>query len=248
VGDNPSSGPGQVPSTGSPSLRSGVAALGTPGQALNVELHLHTRSSFDSAMTPLAVIMASKRRHINCLAVTDHSRIKTAWEVQRLAPFPVIIGEEIRTAEGELIAYFLKEEIPRGLSPEESIERVRVQGGVVGVPHPFDRFRGGVLKRSALLRIAPLIDFVEAFNARNLLLSDSVLGELFARERGLRATAASDAHTPHEIGTSYLRLPMFKDGPSFLAALEQGEMVTRRSPPWVHIFSKWHTWRKRLFQ
>ena len=215
-------------------------------QALNVELHLHTHSSFDSAMTPDAVIAACRRKGITCLAVTDHSRIEAAWEIQRLAPFPVIVGEELRTSEGELIAYFLKEEIPRGLSPEESIERVRAQGGVVGVPHPFDRFRGGVLKREALLRVARLVDFVEAFNARNLLLRDSLLAEVFAKERGLRTTVASDAHTPVEVGTSYLRLAPFEDAAGFLASLEQAQMVTRQSPPWVHVFSKWHTWRKRL--
>jgi predicted metal-dependent phosphoesterase TrpH len=163
-----------------------------------------------------------------------------------MAPFPVIVGEELRTSEGELIAYFLTEEIPRGLSPEESIERVRTQGGVVGVPHPFDRFRGGVLKRKALLRIAPMIDFVEAFNARNMLLRDSVLGEVFAQERGLRATVASDAHTPGEVGTSYLKLAPFEDAAGFIASLEKSEAVMRQSPPWVHVFSKWHTWRKRL--
>jgi predicted metal-dependent phosphoesterase TrpH len=215
---------------------------------LLVELHLHTRSSFDSAMTPEAAVAACQRRGITCLAVTDHNRIEAAWEVHRLAPFPVIIGEEIRTSEGELIAYFLQDEIPRGLSPEESIERVRGQGGVVGVPHPFDRFRGGVLKRTTLMRIAPLIDFVEAFNARNLLLRDSLLGAVFARERGLRATVGSDAHTPREVGTAYLRMPAFEDPAGFLAALEQAEMVSRRSPAWVHFFSKWHTWRTRLLR
>ena len=226
---------GDNPSTGS-------------GRTLNVELHLHTRSSFDSAMTPESAIAACQRRGVTCLAVTDHNRIEAAWEIQALAPFPVIVGEEIRTAEGELIAYFLTEEVPRGLSPEESIERVRAQGGVVGVPHPFDRFRGGVLKRKALLRIAPRIDFVEAFNARNLLLRDSMLGAAFAREHGLRTTAASDAHTPMEVGTAYLRMPAFEDAAGFLAALDRAEMVTKRSPAWVHLFSKWHTWRKRLLR
>jgi predicted metal-dependent phosphoesterase TrpH len=199
-------------------------------------------------MTAQAVIAACQRRGITCVAVTDHSRIESAWEIQRLAPFPVIVGEELRTSEGELIAYFLSEEIPRGLSPEESIERVHAQGGVVGVPHPFDRFRGGVLKRKALLRVTPLIDFVESFNSRNMLLRDSVLGEVYAKERGLRTTVASDAHTPMEIGTSYLRLAPFEDAAGFLDSLEQAEMVTRQSQPWVHVFSKWHTWRKRLLR
>lgn len=212
----------------------------------NAELHLHTYSSPDSMLRPEAVIAACQRRGITCLAVTDHNTIGAAWEIQRTAPFPVIIGEEIRTSEGELIAYFLYKPIPRGLSPEETIERVREQGGIVGVPHPFDRFRRGVLSRAALLRVWDKVDFIEVFNARNLLLRDSFAGWLFARERGLLPVVASDAHTAGEIGTSYLRLPPFEGPEGFLKALAEARIVARRSPPWVHVFSRWAKWTRPL--
>ncbi len=109
------------------------------------------------------------------------------------APFPVIVGEEIRTREGEIIGLFLSEEVPPDLSAQETIERIRTQGGLVSLPHPLDRFRGGV-GAEGLAHLASLVDIVEVMNARTTLGRDKDEAARLAGEHGLVAVAVSDAH------------------------------------------------------
>ena len=104
---------------------------------------------------------------LNCIAITDHNTIVGALEVQRIAPFKVIVGEEIGSSEGEVTGLFLKEEVPRGLPPVETARRIKSQGGLVSIPHPFDRFRRGVISRRGLDDLLPYVDIVEVFNSRN---------------------------------------------------------------------------------
>jgi predicted metal-dependent phosphoesterase TrpH len=206
---------------------------------IRADLHVHTIYSGDSRTTLEQAIARCQQVGINCLAVTDHNRIAGALEMQRIAPFKVIVGEEIHTRNGEVIGFFMQEEIPKGLPVDETVRRIKEQGGLVGVPHPFDNLRQSALQRSSLEQILPQIDIIEAFNARVMLRRHNDMAAAFAAERGLPASAGSDAHTVGEIGKAYVEMPEFGNQQEFLAALSQGKVIGRVSPPWVHIWSSW---------
>ncbi|MDP2659746.1 MAG: PHP-associated domain-containing protein [Dehalococcoidia bacterium] len=212
---------------------------------LRADLHVHTYSSPDSLMTAEEIIAACRKTGINCLAVTDHNVIAGALEVARLAPFPVIVGEEIRTSEGEIIGLFLKEQIPRGLSPEESIGRIRAQGGLVLVPHPFDRLRRSTISAAALQRILPQVDIIEVFNARIMVPGYVSQAYSLAARHRLLISAGSDAHTRGEIGHGYVEMPEFAGPEGFLKSLAAGKVKGRPTSPLVHVLSTWNKWKKR---
>ena len=190
------------------------AVAGAPVRCF-VDLHCHTSASFDSLSDPAAVMRAAARRGITHLAITDHDRIDAALRARDAAPagLTVIVGEEVKTADGDLVALFLERSVPPGLPAEEAVAAVRAQGGLVGIPHPFDRFRlsgmAAAKGTGTLERIAPLVDFVEAHNARVPFASANDRAAEFARAHGLAGVAASDAHTVMEVGVAYVVL----DGP-----------------------------------
>ncbi len=192
------------------------------------------------------IIRTSLRRGINCLALTDHNVLDAALTLRRIAPFPVIPGEEIRTTHGEITGLFLQEEIPQGMSPGATVEEIRRQGGVVYVPHPFDRMRRSVLAHEALLEILDLVDVVEVFNSRITFMKDVEAAERFAREHRKLRGAGSDAHIGWELGHSYVEMPEFEGGrDGFLSSLAQGRIQGRLSSPTVHLASSFVRWRKK---
>jgi hypothetical protein len=171
-----------------------------------IDLHCHTSASFDSLADPAAVARAAVSRGLTHLAVTDHDRIDGALCVREAAPpeLTVIVGEEVKTTDGDLIAVFLREAVPPGLSAVETIAAIREQGGLVGVPHPFDRLRGFGRRSGAQLEsIAHLVDWVEAYNARVIGGTANEKAALFAREHNLPGVGVSDSHTVLEVGVTY---------------------------------------------
>jgi len=194
------------------------------------DLHCHTSASFDSLASPRAVVAAAVTRGITHLAITDHDRLEGALEARALAPdgLEVIVGSEIRTRDGDLIALFLGEPIRPGLPAREAIAAVRAQGGLVGIPHPFDRFRGSLLRDASMAELAPLVDWVETWNSR-LVGKGNDRAVDFAREHGLPGLAVSDAHTTVEVGVSYTAFAGDISTPKgLLEALPSGEIVTGR--------------------
>jgi predicted metal-dependent phosphoesterase TrpH len=163
-----------------------------------------------------------------------------------MAPDLVIVGEEIKTDVGEIIAYFLKEEVPKGLPVQEAIARVREQGGVVSVSHPLDRLRREAMGLTHLLSIIERVDALEAFNARTTFPSDNRRVLDLTLEWGLLATAGSDAHIAWEIGHAYVEMPLFNDKEEFLHSLAQGQIVGRLTTPFIHFASTWAKLIKRL--
>ena len=210
-----------------------------------VDLHSHTRYSPDGITSPRRFVEACRRKGIDCVAVTDHNTIRGALAVQELADFRVIVGEEIRTSAGEVIGLFLTEAVPGGLSPQESIERVKAQGGLVGVPHPYDRLRIA-LQHEEMLRFLPQLEFIEAFNARIVFPGDNDRARRFAREHGLAMSAGSDAHSPWELGRAYVEMGEFEGPGDFLEALRKGRLVGRLSSPLVHLWSRYSAVRRWL--
>lgn len=220
-----------------------------PGTSLwKVDLHTHTHHSKDSLTSFGAYIAACLRKGIRAVAVTDHNAIDGAFVLRELAPFPVIVGEEIKTVEGEIIGLFLERWIPPDLTPEETISRIREQGGLVYIPHPGDRLRSSVLKRQALKRIADDIDIVEVFNARVTLPGDNESARTFAQEWGLLQGAGSDAHTTYEIGQAHVIMEPFSTREEFLDSLGRGQVVGRLSSPLIHFASMYARIRKRLLR
>jgi predicted metal-dependent phosphoesterase TrpH len=212
---------------------------------LKCDLHLHSFRSHDSQTSLDRIIRTCLDRGIDCVALTDHNSFASALELQRLAPFPVIPGEEVKTTEGEIIGLFLQDEIPRGMSAGATAEEIKRQGGVVYIPHPFDRVRNGPLAPGALEEIIAMVDVIETFNSRITFMGDVHAAERFAADHEKLRGAGSDAHVWWELGRAYVEIPEFTGRDGFLESLAQGKVVGRLSSPTVHLFSSYAKWRKR---
>ncbi len=215
-----------------------MGAAGGRGRAF-IDLHCHTSASFDSLASPRSVVRAAASRGLTHLAVTDHDRIEGALEAREIAArealsLTVLVGQEIRTRDGDLIGVFLERPIPTGLDAFEAIEAVRAQGGLVGIPHPFDRFRGSLLGAGEVEGLAPLVDWVESHNARIMIGNGNQRAAEFAAEHRLAGIAVSDAHSVLEIGVAYVALDGDPSTPAGLrTALPTAELVTGRATVFV---------------
>ncbi len=197
-----------------------------------VDLHCHTSFSFDSLASPEDVVRAAARRGLTHLTITDHDRIDGALRARDAAPagLTVIVGEEIKTAAGDMIAAFLERPIEPGRSVAETIAAIREQGGLIGIPHPFDRFRNSLARSEELAALVGLVDWIEGYNARLLGGSGNQQAAEFGREHGLPTVAVSDAHTTLEVGVAYIAVdgdPSTASG--LLAALPTAEMIVGRA-------------------
>lgn len=199
------------------------------------DFHCHTVYSSDCCTGIATLVERCRRVGLDCLAVTDHNAIEGALRVRDVAPFRVIVGEEIFTAEGEVIGLFLEARIPPRLPFRETLLRIKAQGGVVYLPHPISGIRKSQLSRDVMEANAGLIDVVERFNARTLLASDDELAWLdgFIAAHDLATAAASDAHSPWEIGNVRVELPDFDTPAALVPALRGAVVHGRRSPLWM---------------
>jgi len=205
-----------------------------------VDLHCHTSASFDCLATPGSVLRAAATRGITHLAITDHDTIDGALRARDAAPegLTVIVGEEVKTADGDLIALFLERAIAPRRPAAETIAEVRAQGGLVGIPHPFDKYRGSMLKDPRLEATGRLVDWIEAHNARVVGGTGNERAAAFARELGLPGVAVSDAHSAVEVGVAYSVLdgdPSTPEG--LLAALATLELVRGRATYFVRLWT-----------
>jgi predicted metal-dependent phosphoesterase TrpH len=216
-----------------------VSAPSFPAPAF-VDLHCHTSWSPDSLSRPERVARAAAERGLTHLAITDHGRLEGAFVARDAAPpgLTIIVGEEISTLEGDLIGLFLERPVACGMPAAEAVAAVREQGGLVGLAHPYDRFRGSTLARGGaksnergstgpIDAIAPLVDYVEAFNARVPFGNANLRAAAWAAAHRLPGVAVSDAHTLLEVGVSYTILPgPVGDAESLRAALPRAELMT----------------------
>lgn len=215
---------------------------------LKVDLHVHTYHSPDSLTTPRDVVRWARRRGLGALAITDHNTLAGAHAVREISPIPIIVGSEIMTSAGEIIGLFLNEEIPPGLSPQETTERIHAQGGLVYVPHPIDRVRRSALGLEALLGIIEQVDCIEILNARVTYTLDNRHAEAVARAYRLLQGAGSDAHQGFEIGQAYVELAPFSDAASFARAMTRATVHGRISSPLVHFGSTYAKVAKDLLR
>lgn len=215
---------------------------------LTLELHSHTHASGDCLMRPADIVRTCQRKGLQRLAVTDHNTLRGALELKHLAPELVIVGEEILTTQGELLAYFVVEEVPPGLSPTETITRLRAQRAAISVSHPFDRLRKGAWREAELAAIAPLVDAIEVFNSRCLFAEDNARALAFAREHAKLGTVGSDAHTHLELGQATLTVQAAHDSASLIAGFAEGTPRTRLSSPLIHFASTFAKHWKRFIR
>jgi predicted metal-dependent phosphoesterase TrpH len=213
---------------------------------LKVEFHCHTLYSEDSLTRPKELVEACQKKRIDRVIVTDHNAIQGALEAKRLDPERVIVGEEILTTVGELLAAFVIEEIPQGLTPLEAIQRLKDQGAFISVSHPFDRMRSP-WGEAGLLEILPHIDAIETFNARCLWPGFNWNAQAFARRHALPGTSGSDAHIVSELGAATLLLENFADADDLRKAMRKARPQNSLSAPWVH-FASWKASRNKRQQ
>jgi glycosyltransferase involved in cell wall biosynthesis len=193
---------------------------------IDVDLHMHTDHSYDCA-TPVEVLLAeAQARGLGAIAITDHNEISGALEARSKANgVGVIVAEEVKTAEqGEVIGLFIEEKIPRGLTLAETIAEIKRQGGLVYVPHPFDRMHS-VPDYEHLLPILDDVDAIEVFNPRIAISEFNEEAVRFAAKYQIPAGAGSDAHVPQGLGSVRIRMRAF-DGPDeFLESLRDADII-----------------------
>jgi len=205
---------------------------------IDVDLHMHTDHSSDCA-TPVKVLIETARdRGFGAIAVTDHNEVSGAQEaaeiVAEMNGFKIIVAEEVMTGDaGEVIGLFLKEKIPKGVTMREAIDEIKRQGGLVYVPHPFDRLHS-VPDYENLLEIVEDIDLMEVFNPRVAISSFNEEAERFARKYNIIPAAGSDSHVAQGLGAVRNRLHDFEGPEEFLESMREAE-ITRRHKNLVYV-------------
>lgn len=206
-------------------------------QLIQAEFHCHSNYSPDSLVTLEEIIQTCRARDIGKIAITDHGRMAGAFKAHQMAPDLVVVSEEILTNEGEILAYFITEEIPDGLPPLEVVKMLQDQGAFINVAHPFDPWRGANWKPGTLEKLVPYLDGVEAFNARCFDPTFNEKAGAFANEHGLLWMVGSDAHSIPEIGRAVLQLPDFNSVEELRQAVKSATFSGELSSKMV----RWHS-------
>ena len=205
---------------------------------MRVDFHCHTIHSSDSLTRIPAIIQAARRIGLDKLVITDHNTIDGALEAFQLAPDLVIVGEEVKTTEGEFLAAFVTEPLPKKLEPFEALSRLKDQGAFISISHPFDPVRSG-WSRETLERLAPHLDALEVLNGRMFRAEFNQQALAFAHQHNLPGVAGSDGHHPSEIGCVFTELPFFTDAESLREVVRSGQQHGKISTPFVRFYSLW---------
>ncbi len=213
---------------------------------LIVEFHCHTCFSKDSLTRPEELVSACRRKGIDRVIVTDHNSIQGGLAAQALDPELVIVGEEIMTTQGELLASFVQEQVPPYLSPRETLTRLKDQGAFISVSHPFDELRKGGWQENDLLEILPEVDAIEVFNSRCMLPGFNRKAREFAERHNIAGTVGSDAHAVFELGRSVLLLDHFEGPEEMRQVIRMGMPRVKSSPWWFHLSSRYASLRRKL--
>lgn len=205
---------------------------------IKVEMHSHTRYSPDGFINEQQLARQAKRKGIDCICVTDHNTIQGALEFSKKLPLKIVVGEEIRTVDGEITGLFLRKEIPPGLSLTETISKIKGQDGIVYVPHPFDEFRDSAVRINEVEKIKNLIDVIEVFNSRTLNPNYNRMVLEFAQKNNITVAVGSDAHHMYELGQCYMEMADFHDKESFLESLRGATYVIKKCPFALRLYLK----------
>jgi len=203
---------------------------------IRAEFHCHTVYSPDSLVELGALLKDCDERGIDKIAITDHGSMQGALKAHQMAPERVIVAEEIATFEGEILGYFMTEEIPQGLPAVEVVRHLRGQGAFISLAHPFDPHRSWWTEKT-LDQILPYVDGLEVFNARCLREEYNQAAYEFALEHGKALMAGSDAHTLKELGRATMTMPRFDDAEGLRAAAREATISGELSGLYVHMVS-----------
>jgi predicted metal-dependent phosphoesterase TrpH len=214
--------------------------------SFRVEFHCHTIYSKDSLTRPEDLIKTCRRKGIDRVVVTDHNTIAGARAAYAIDPERVVVGEEIATTRGEILAAFVKEEVPKALRPQETIRRLKDQGAFISVSHPFDKRRSGHWQEQDLLEVLPQLDAIEVYNSRCMLPRFNEEARRFAERHNLAGTVGSDAHAAFELGRSLMVLEPFAGAEGLRNVIRTGIPKVRWSPPWFHLTSRYAVLYKLL--
>ena len=203
---------------------------------IKAEFHCHTVYSPDSLVELAALLKACDERGIDKIAITDHGSIQGALKAHKMAPERVIVAEEVETPEGELLGYFMTEEIPQGLPAVEVVRRLRGQGAFISMAHPFDPFRSWWTEKT-LEQILPHLDGLEVFNARCRRYEYTRAAYEYAIDHGKALMAGSDAHAVSELGRANMTMPWFDDADGLRKAAREATISGELSGLYVHMVS-----------
>lgn len=223
---------------------------------MRIDLHCHTEASWDCISDIKSFPEELVKKNISVQAITDHNEISGAIELKKIVKssglsVQIIIGEEVLTSEGEIIGLYLKEKIPGGLTARETVRRIKEQGGLVLLPHGFDKYKRYRLKKKVRDKIVKEIDIVETFNTRVSNKRYNELANEFAKKYQKVESSGSDAHTFKDVGTAWTEVPNeIISGPEdLLEALKKGKPQGK----WVHparayLYKMWDMTRNMLYK
>jgi predicted metal-dependent phosphoesterase TrpH len=215
------------------------------------DFHIHTRFSRDSILSEEKFIRTAIERGLTHVAVTNHNNVEGAIavrdkvaELELTDSLTVILGEEVSTADGEVVGVFLQRTIPRGLSADETADAIHEQGGLVSIPHPYDPFRQSHIREEPLIGLleAGKVDMIEVFNSRVTFQRHNHDAALIAARYGVPGIAASDSHSSFEIAMSFNALPVFASADELRQALPLNEWHGSRSTVFIHLTTRWAVW------
>jgi predicted metal-dependent phosphoesterase TrpH len=203
---------------------------------MRLDMHMHTEASRDSRVRLADFAAAAREAQLGAVCITDHDTIAGALRLRDMdTGLQVVVGEEITTADGELIGLFLERPIAPHQTAERSIRLIHEQGGLAYVPHPFSRNRLRHLRRRVLEAVASQLDIVEVFNAREVASSSNLRALDFARRHDLPGGVGSDAHRRIEVGRAYVEVAPFGSAAELVAALREGKITGTLSGFGVHM-------------
>lgn len=215
------------------------------------DFHIHTRFSRDSRMSEVDFIARAVERGLTHVAVTNHNNVEGAIAVRdKVAELGmadrlhVILGEEVSTADGEVVGLFLHTTIPRGLSADETADEIHRQGGLVSIPHAYDPFRRSHIREAPLIALADAgkIDMIEVFNCRVTFQRHNQRAAELAARYGIPGIAASDSHSGMEVAMAFNAMPAFDSADALRAALPHNEWHASRSSVLIHLTTRWAVW------
>ena len=215
---------------------------------LRVEFHCHTAITRDSSNRLPRLLQVTRQRGLDRLAITDHNTIANALRAKEMDPELVIVGEEIKTTCGELLAYFVTRGVPKNVPPMAAIDLLKQQNAFISVAHPFD-YRRSSWTVDELQEILPYLDAIEVFNSRCFKPSANQAALEFAEKNKLAKMVGSDAHSQVELGLATMRLPQFNSADELRRVIRLAQMDTHPFSPWAHVcantsilLGRWMPW------
>jgi predicted metal-dependent phosphoesterase TrpH len=210
-----------------------------------VDLHTHSAASPDGGISGRQYHRIIESGALDCIAITDHNRIDFALDMHRELGDRIIVGEEIMTKAGEIIGLYLSQAIAPGLEARETIRQIKVQGGLVYIPHPFETVRKG-LHPASLEELQDEIDIIEVCNGRAFVQNRSEQAVVWARLNNVVGAASSDAHGTHGLARTYTRTALMPTRENLIEQLRTGTLITNRATLRSLFYPKYHRLRKRF--